>query len=554
MDLTPRDLPSDERATPLYSEEDLARIDPAVRLTPRPEDLTGTRAGSYELVRVLGTGGLSSVWLGEHPVIGSRVAVKVLHAAISECEEAVRRFVVEAQAVNRIESPHVVRVFDFGKLADGRDYAVMELLEGETLGDRLARERRLEWRVLRPIAIQIARALLAAHRAGILHRDLKPDNVFLCGPRDRASVKVLDFGIAKLLDGDERPATRRRTGPGVAIGTPLYAAPEQAAGDAIGPEADIYSLGVVLYEALAGRPPFLGTVAQVLSAKVRELPPPLPTVAPGLPATVARLVDSMVAPTPLERPASMALVLDRLEEGVFEELAYSAAPAGGFVFELDPGAPTLLAPSPTVPPSLTACPAGARAPDAEESAYLPGVATGFGAREGRAPLALEQPRAGSRVRIVAIAAATGIAVAAAAVAVALVLAAREGEAYRGTAPPSLVSVAPPERAQASQPVASPLPEARAVAPAPPPASRPGAARRSARTVLLESEPPGATVKLRGRAIGTTPLTLRVDTRLRSLTLVVEKQGYRTVARTVAALDRQLKVELTPETWVDPFRP
>jgi serine/threonine-protein kinase len=548
MDLTPRDLPSDERATPLYSEEDLARIDPAARLTPRPEDLTGTRAGSYELVRVLGTGGLSSVWLGEHPVIGSRVAVKVLHAAISECEEAVRRFVVEAQAVNRIESPHVVRVFDFGKLADGRDYAVMELLEGETLGDRLAREQRLDWRVLRPIAIQIARALLAAHRAGILHRDLKPDNVFLCGPRDRPSVKVLDFGIAKLLDADERPSARRRTGPGVAIGTPLYAAPEQAAGDALGPEADIYSLGVVLYEALAGRPPFLGTVAQVLSAKVRELPPPLARLAPGLSATVARLVDSMVAPTPLERPASMAIVLDRLEEGVFEELAYAATPADGFVLELDPGAPTMIVPAPgPVSDPRDGCTADAPEPCAEERVYLPGVATGFG--EGRARPAPERRRA---TRIVVVAAAAVIVIAAAAVAVALVLAARDGEAYRGSAPPSVVTAVPPEPTPASQPIASPLVEARA-APTAPAAARPEAPRRSARTVLLESEPPGATVKLRGRAIGQTPLTLRVDTRLRSLTLVVEKPGYRSLSRTVAALDRRLKVELTPEAWVDPFR-
>jgi serine/threonine protein kinase len=139
------------------------------RLMDQPDDLAGVRAGSYRLVKLLGSGGLGSVWVGEHPVIGSRVAVKILHAELCEHEEAIRRFVVEAQAVNRIESPHIVKTFDFGKLPDGRDYAVMELLEGQTLAQRLELSGRMPWANAAAIAVQLAQALLSAHQAGFSH-------------------------------------------------------------------------------------------------------------------------------------------------------------------------------------------------------------------------------------------------------------------------------------------------------------------------------------------------------------------------------------------------
>ena len=264
-------------------------------------DLAGTRAGSYRLVRRLGSGGLGAVWLGEHPVIGSRVAVKVLHPQMCQNAEAVRRFVVEAQAVNRIDSPHIVKIFDFGKLPDGRDYAVMELLEGESLGQRLRRQGPLPWEAARTITLQVLRALSAAHAAGIVHRDLKPDNVHLGGVDGRLVVKVLDFGIAKLLAHSGSAA--HQTELGIGIGTPLYAAPEQIAGEEIGPAADVYALGALLFEVLAGRPPFVGSTSDVLTAKLTRVAPSLPGQVAGLPPAVAQALGRMLDRAASGRPS-----------------------------------------------------------------------------------------------------------------------------------------------------------------------------------------------------------------------------------------------------------
>jgi serine/threonine protein kinase len=204
------------------------------------------RAGSYRLIELLGAGGIGAVWLGEHPVIGSRVAVKILHPEMCENDEAVRRFVVEAQAVNRVQSPHIVKTFDFGKLADGRDYAVMELLEGVTLEQHIQQSGALAVAQLLDIATQLTRALIVAHEAGIVHRDLKPENTHLGGDPRTPHVRVLDFGIAKLLS--EKTAEVHKTQLGIALGTPLgtplYAAPEQLVGHEIDSAADIYAFGL----------------------------------------------------------------------------------------------------------------------------------------------------------------------------------------------------------------------------------------------------------------------------------------------------------------------
>ncbi|MFH1131548.1 MAG: serine/threonine-protein kinase, partial [Pseudomonadota bacterium] len=266
------------------------------------EDLAGSRAGSYKLVKLLGSGGLGSVWLGEHPVIGSKVAVKILHPQMCESEEPVRRFVIEAQAVNRIDSPHIVKTFDFGKLSDGRDYSVMELLEGDTLAERLAKIGPHSWEQAQPIIVQIAQALVAAHEAEIVHRDLKPENVHLGSDGEHPTVKVLDFGIAKLLSGDV--AATHKTQLGVGIGTPLYASPEQVAGDKIGPATDIYAFGVVCFEMLVGRPPFTGTIQEVLAAKITKKPPALGDLVSGLHSAIGNLVDRMLLSAPEKRPTA----------------------------------------------------------------------------------------------------------------------------------------------------------------------------------------------------------------------------------------------------------
>jgi serine/threonine protein kinase len=285
----------------------------ATRRVIASDELRGVRAGSYVLKRQLGSGGIASVWEAKHPVIGSRVAIKVLHPQVCTSAEAVRHFVIEAQAVNRIESPHIVKIFDFGKLPDGRDYAVMELLRGETLAQRLRREGPLSEDCVIDLGVQIARALAPAHEAGVVHRDLKPENIFLTGPTDRPEVKILDFGIAKLID-PHREAAGRESRKGLSAGTPLYVAPEQLRGAVEGPLADVYTMGIVLYELLTGQPPFVGLhLSAILSAKTNTAAPLLArhgSVNPDL----ARLVDSMVARDPAQRPQSMDAVLTGLIE------------------------------------------------------------------------------------------------------------------------------------------------------------------------------------------------------------------------------------------------
>ena len=289
------------------------------------EDLVGARVGSYRLLRLLGAGGVGSVWHGEHPVIGSQVAIKILHPEMCELEEAVRRFVVEAQAVNRIDSPHIVKTFDFGKLADGRDYAVMELLRGETLGSWMARGP-LSWEQARPVALALANALASAHAVGIVHRDLKPENIHVGRPTaaDGLAVKVLDFGIAKLLGGDV--AETHRTQLGICLGTPLYAAPEQMTGEPLGAPVDVYGLGAVFFEMLTGEPPFSGSIQELALAKVTQVAPQLGAKVAGLPPSLAALVDAMLAFRPERRP-TMAEVLEvvrRLGEATVDSASSSA--------------------------------------------------------------------------------------------------------------------------------------------------------------------------------------------------------------------------------------
>lgn len=268
-------------------------------------DLTGQRAGSYRIVRLIGEGGVGSVYLGEHPVIGTKVAVKVLLPEIAAMGSMVERFMQEARASTQIGSPHIPRYFDFGQLPDGRHFAIMEYLEGETLARLLAREGTLAPERVGALLSQAARAMAQAHAAGILHRDLKPDNLFITiGEDGSAVVKVLDFGIAKLMGGE--PGNARLTSLGVIVGTPMYCSPEQAAGIGnLGPASDIYAIGVIAYEALSGRPPFEGSLIEILAAKTTREPAPLASRRPDLPVHVCQAVDRMLARDGAARPASM---------------------------------------------------------------------------------------------------------------------------------------------------------------------------------------------------------------------------------------------------------
>ncbi len=264
---------------------------------------------------MLGKGGMGRVYLGEHTGIGRQVAIKILHADLGRNKEAAARFQREAIASGRLDHPNIVGVSDFGVLEDGCLYLVMEALEGEPLGKRLERIRRIPW----PAALHIVRGVLAglrhAHERGVVHRDIKPDNVFLAHKDGEEVVKILDFGIAKLYAGTaDDPATTRA---GLTVGTPAYLSPEQAVGGAIVPASDLYSTSVVLYEMLVGRPPFEDKdPLAIMTAHVSRDPPPFAEVAPdlALPPGLEEIVQRGLAKVSAERQGSAAEYQQQLDQ------------------------------------------------------------------------------------------------------------------------------------------------------------------------------------------------------------------------------------------------
>ena len=232
--------------------------------------------GNYRVSRLLGEGGMGVVYLAQHPVIGRKVAIKLLHVALARDQDIVSRFFNEARAIHMIAHANIVEILDFGQTTDGQPYFIMEFLEGEALSEAVARGPMTPEEV-EAIGVQMCRALWAAHAKGIVHRDLKPHNVQLVPrPEGPPLVKILDFGVAKILaspDGAQSVKTRT----GSLMGTPLYMSPEQCKGaGTLDHRTDIYSLGVMLFEMLAGRPPFVAEgVGELFAKHMLEEPPPL---------------------------------------------------------------------------------------------------------------------------------------------------------------------------------------------------------------------------------------------------------------------------------------
>ncbi|MBU1411768.1 protein kinase [Myxococcota bacterium] len=267
------------------------------------EALIGTTIGNYEIKSLLGAGAMGQVFLGEHPHIGRKVAVKVLMASFSSNPEMADRFMSEAKAVNKINNPNIIQVFDFGKLPDGRLYLVMEFLEGVELSGYMETRGTVSIDDTIELMGQIASALDAAHNAGIVHRDLKPDNIFVVEGPTGPVIKVLDFGVAKLLD----PAMggKHKTATGLIMGTPSYMSPEQARGSGamIGPATDIYALGVIVYQMLSGHLPIdAESVTQVLLKHITDPPTPifefLPAFPPMLWDVIERSLDKNIDARP----------------------------------------------------------------------------------------------------------------------------------------------------------------------------------------------------------------------------------------------------------------
>lgn len=282
----------------------------------------------YRIVKLLGEGGMGAVYEGENVRIHRRVAIKILHANVASNEDAVQRFEREAQAAGRIGSEHIVEVLDLGDLPGGHRYMVMEYLDGQSLSDRISSAGRLSPQATSGIIIDMLDGLKAAHDAGIIHRDLKPDNVFLLTNKNgkRDFVKIVDFGISKFSSlGGEFSMTRT----GAVMGTPYYLSPEQAKGEReLDARADLYAVGVILYEAAAGRVPFDGeTFNELLFKIVLEPVPPLSTYVPDIDPHFAAIVEKAMARDP-------ALRFQTAEE---MKLALSGWLAG------QPAAPELLA-------------------------------------------------------------------------------------------------------------------------------------------------------------------------------------------------------------------
>ena len=274
----------------------------------------------YRIDGKIGEGGMGLVYRATHVIIDKPLAIKVLRSEFAAQNEVVQRFLQEAQLASKIKHPNVVEVSDYGQTGVGdAAYYVMECLSGRTLAQAIAAEGRLAPGRAVEIAIQIARGLGAAHAQGIVHRDLKPDNVFLCtGPEGQEMAKILDFGIARSVD-----RTSRLTGQGVLVGTPAYMAPEQAKSSNVDARADLYSLGVILFECLAGKAPFVDRgPMETINQHLFTPPPGLRAICPELlpTPTVERVIRHLLAKDRGDRPGDAAKLISLLEDARREDL------------------------------------------------------------------------------------------------------------------------------------------------------------------------------------------------------------------------------------------
>ena len=296
---------------------------------PQPDLLIGQTIGNYLVTQKLGEGGMGAVYLAEHPTIGKKVALKVLHAEFSTNPEVAERFFTEAKAVNSIAHPNIVDIVDYGVLqtgprgADRLVYFIMEYLQGLTLSQTIRTESPLPPERALSIALQVADALAASHKCSIVHRDLKPDNIILTTRgRERDFVKLLDFGIAKLTS-DARGSSRTRTG--LVLGTPAYMSPEQCEGSAkVDHRTDIYALGICLYEMLVGRVPFIGEgYGEILVQHLTQKP-----IEPSRYRMMSPHVEQVVMKALEKRPEMRYPTMDEMIRAMADPVGYVEAHGG----------------------------------------------------------------------------------------------------------------------------------------------------------------------------------------------------------------------------------
>jgi serine/threonine-protein kinase len=387
-------------------EEDSCPLDDA-RLTPATGDMPpglDRVLGSYRLVCLLGEGGMGSIYIGRHTALNRYVAIKVLRDALASRREAVTRFFQEADTINRLHHPNIIESID---LVEDGAYVVLELLRGPALKTRLARGPLTVEQTLH-VGAQIADALAAVHALGIVHRDLKPENLILL-EHDR--VKLIDFGIAQIGQQTD----------GVALGTAAYMAPEQAAGRAVDGRADLYALGVLLFEMVTGRHPFPSTTdAEYVLHHADSAPPRPGKLAPRCPPALEAAILCCLAKDPQDRyrdAATVATVLREVDPRARQKrggklaaavLALGAAGAGGYVYMT--GTPEVAATPPAPPMKVAAAPAPAPPPAEPRPAIVDiGVASSpAGARAyrtgetvplGTTPFSVELPRSETPIQI-----------------------------------------------------------------------------------------------------------------------------------------------------------
>jgi serine/threonine protein kinase len=383
----------------------------------------GSSIGAYRVLRKIGQGGMGTVFLAEHTLLGRYAAIKVLLPELSSKRASIDRFFNEARATTAILDPGIVQVFDFGFTTDNIAYIVMELLDGEQLNHRLQRLGALPPSDALRITRQVAGSLGAAHASGIIHRDLKPENLHIVRDPEAPGgerAKILDFGIAKL--GDDVP-DRAHTRTGAVLGTPLYMSPEQCNGACeIDHRADIYSLGCVLFHLLTGRPLFdLQGVGAIISAHLREPAPRPSSVAGPLPSGVDELVMRCLAKSPADRFAT-ALELQQACDAILAQITATPAPSSV-------SAPVRrISQLPHTPPP-----------------YDPPHTT-LGDSAGQPPVTVTRSRIGLWIALAALAGGTGAAAA--------VLTSRGGPPRASAALPALTEAAVPEPKPVEPPAAA----------------------------------------------------------------------------------------------------
>jgi eukaryotic-like serine/threonine-protein kinase len=485
--------------------------------------LIGATIGNYRVVAKLGEGGMGSVYLAEHPLIGKKVALKVLHDEYSANQDVVARFFNEAKAVNDIQHPNIVDIIDYGVVqtqhGPGFVYFIMEFLAGESLSSCIQRESPMPPERAFGIAMQVADALAASHAKGIIHRDLKPDNIYLVTRgREKDIVKVLDFGIAKLT-GDAPGSRRTRTG--IVMGTPAYMSPEQCEGKGnIDARTDVYALGIVLYEMITGRVPFAGEgYGEVLVQHLTKRPA-RPTTARG---AVQPHVEAVIMKSLEKRREDRFQTMEQFIEALRDPHGYIEANGGLDAFyrpddasghhALGTGVMSVATPGTGMPKAPTGVAAVTRLPNT----------------------APHEAPARSKLGVVI----GGALLAFALVGGGIFLATRNKKSEPPAPPLAQAQPAPTPPLVQKQPEPTPAPAAK------PP--EPEAPKTVAITVA--TSPPGASVFVgkETTAKGQTPLSLELPRGDGETTVTVRAEGFKDATRSVKlSMDAQLEIALVKE--------